>query len=250
MEGQHHVRNNVIRAHVGFAKQVAAQAISRSRIPYELHDDCLSAAHLALVQAAERYDASRGTSFKTFAYPRLYGAVLDYARSAGALPRNAYRSARTHAGCSPMPIPRREARKPEKNADIRLAAVLDYAAAAALSFRLVSLNNNSQLISPERDPECLLAQKEEQEQLQGLLARLSSLERSVITAYYISGKSLSDAARSLRISKGWASKLQSRALNKLKHMYLQEYEAGSAAGSQAAADGNERSYADCRSPRF
>lgn len=44
-------------------------------------EELQSAAYLGLVEAASRFDESKGVSFTTFAYPRIYGAITDYLRS-------------------------------------------------------------------------------------------------------------------------------------------------------------------------
>ena len=51
-------------------------------------DELQSVAYLALVSCAARYDASLGTSFRTYLYRRVTGAMLDYARDED--PRSRY----------------------------------------------------------------------------------------------------------------------------------------------------------------
>jgi RNA polymerase sigma factor (sigma-70 family) len=46
-------------------------------------EELKSAAYLGLVEAASRYKESKGVSFTTFAYPRIFGAIKDYLRSLG-----------------------------------------------------------------------------------------------------------------------------------------------------------------------
>lgn len=46
-------------------------------------EELQSAAYLGLVEAASRYDESRGTTFSTFAFPRINGAINDHLRSLG-----------------------------------------------------------------------------------------------------------------------------------------------------------------------
>jgi len=43
-------------------------------------DEAISCAYLGLVEAAARFDPSRGASFKTFAKHRIAGAIRDGAR--------------------------------------------------------------------------------------------------------------------------------------------------------------------------
>jgi len=43
-------------------------------------DDLVSAGMIGLMEAAERYDSERGTSFATFAYQRIRGSIIDEIR--------------------------------------------------------------------------------------------------------------------------------------------------------------------------
>jgi len=43
-------------------------------------EELQSAAYLGLVEAASRFDESKGIAFSTFAYPRISGAILDHLR--------------------------------------------------------------------------------------------------------------------------------------------------------------------------
>jgi len=47
------------------------------------YDEILSAAYMGLVEAASRFDESKGFAFTTFAYPRIFGAITDYLRQIG-----------------------------------------------------------------------------------------------------------------------------------------------------------------------
>ena len=52
-----------------------------------LHDELISAANLALVEAAESYDPSRGAGFGTWLWWRVKFAVLETLRQEGDMPR-------------------------------------------------------------------------------------------------------------------------------------------------------------------
>jgi len=58
----------------------AQAAIFKRKLPFVGYDEFQSAAYLGLVEAANRFDPSRDTSFKSFAYVRIIGAIKDYLR--------------------------------------------------------------------------------------------------------------------------------------------------------------------------
>lgn len=53
-------------------------------------DDLVSAGTLGLVKAARAYDSSREASFKTYAYIRIRGAIIDELRGASFVPATVY----------------------------------------------------------------------------------------------------------------------------------------------------------------
>ncbi len=72
-------RDELIINHVDFARHVVRKTVAN--LPDRIDLENLEAAGmLGLVEASQRYDDSRGVDFRTFAYPRVRGAVLDELR--------------------------------------------------------------------------------------------------------------------------------------------------------------------------
>lgn len=66
-------------------RKIARRAVSYIRPPLSL-DDLVSAGTIGLLKAARDFDASHEAEFKTYAYIRIKGAVLDELRRASLLP--------------------------------------------------------------------------------------------------------------------------------------------------------------------
>ena len=61
-----------------------------SDVPPEVErSDLISEGYVGLVQAAQKFDVSKGVKFETFAYRRIYGAMCDFLRGLDILPRTA-----------------------------------------------------------------------------------------------------------------------------------------------------------------
>lgn len=61
----------------------------KPRLPHSVSEEELfSAGMVGLLKAARSYDASRGAEFKTYAYHRIRGAMLDELRTLDFLPRS------------------------------------------------------------------------------------------------------------------------------------------------------------------
>jgi RNA polymerase sigma factor FliA len=65
--------------------RIAHRAASYLRPPLSF-EDLVSAGTVGLIKAVRDYDASHGAGFKTYAYIRIKGAILDELRSASILP--------------------------------------------------------------------------------------------------------------------------------------------------------------------
>src|SRR5690348_17118508 len=86
-------RDRVISEHIEVAQQIARR-FARRCPPLVSREDLVGAALLGLTEAAERFDATRGEPFLSFAEKRIRGAVQDELRRGDILPRRARRMSR------------------------------------------------------------------------------------------------------------------------------------------------------------
>ena len=80
-------QNQMIVEHMPLAAAIAAR-IHRRLPPGVALDDLKSTAVLGLMEAVQRYDATRAVEFRTFAKHRITGAVLDALRASDWVPRS------------------------------------------------------------------------------------------------------------------------------------------------------------------
>lgn len=77
----------------------------KPRLPHSVSEEELhSAGMVGLLKAARSYDPSRGAEFKTYAYHRIRGAMLDELRSLDFLPRSLREKAREKGEQAPAVI--------------------------------------------------------------------------------------------------------------------------------------------------
>jgi len=96
-------------------------AVLKQRLPANIEmDDLVSCGVVGLLDAAERFDASRGIKFKTYAEFRIRGTMLDYLREMDYFPR----SARQHANRIQAAYARLEGRLGRPAEDAEVAAEL------------------------------------------------------------------------------------------------------------------------------
>ncbi|TVP45389.1 MAG: FliA/WhiG family RNA polymerase sigma factor [Gemmatimonadales bacterium] len=86
-------RDRLLLEHLPLVHHVARQMLRRRNLDLEL-DDLVSAGTLGLMEALEKFDASRGLAVSTFATPRIQGAILDELRRRDPLGRTSRRRVR------------------------------------------------------------------------------------------------------------------------------------------------------------
>ncbi len=79
--------------YAGLVKRIAYHTMARMPASVQL-DDLIQAGMLGLLEAAQKYDPSRGASFETYAGIRIRGAIVDEMRRGDWAPRSIHRNAR------------------------------------------------------------------------------------------------------------------------------------------------------------
>jgi RNA polymerase sigma-B factor len=73
------IRNELVQRHLGLAHHLAR----RFRFRADQHDDLVQVASIALINAVDRFDPSRGVAFSTFATKTIIGELKHYLRDRG-----------------------------------------------------------------------------------------------------------------------------------------------------------------------
>lgn len=181
-------------------------------------EDLVSAGHEGLLDAARRYDASRGATFRTFAYYRISGALFDEVRRQAPLPHHSYKrlkatEAVTHfgegdAGFEPSAPGLSEAGEEE--------SLDDHILGAALGIRLQLEDENTK--APETSathPEIAYERAELLSLVRQALDEIDTAEADVIRRYYFEERNLEDIASEFGLSKSWVSRLHTRTIARL-----------------------------------
>jgi RNA polymerase sigma factor for flagellar operon FliA len=211
-------RNRLIEEHLDYVRALAIQLkneIGGSKLQLE---ELVAYGSRGLVEAAQRYDPSRGAAFSTFAYYRIRGAIFDGLRQTGWLGRSQW--ARFAAASNEYLGNLGERRAPAV-ATSQSGPALDELGQALGDLTTIFLTSMS---SATRDDLPDAAQPDaatrlEREQLAVLLRealeRLPGKERHLIELHYFEDLTLEEAGRQMGISKSWSSRLHARAIRLL-----------------------------------
>jgi RNA polymerase sigma factor FliA len=195
-----------------------AKKISQS-LPFSPDfEDLVAYGQLGLVEASERFDATRGNSFGTFAFYRIKGAIYDGLREMGAISRS--RSFRFAANANDLLMT--EADDTTYNAG---AATVDdeVKAVEKLVDSLIPiyfLSLDAEGAMEVRDDAAFTAADFEQQDLlesvKKVLEEIEPEESEMLRKIYFQHVSMTDLAAQMGVTKSWVSRLHARAIKHLQ----------------------------------
>lgn len=168
-----------------------------------------------LVEAAARYDPTRGVAFTTFGYYRIRGAIFDGLREQGWLPRSAY--ARYQAAQNDYLENAAERQVPSARSQDPTEAVVDVAATLdqLATIFVTSLDAMEQSDIPDssaQPAEEFVAERQTRQRVRDAVGALPERERKLVELYYFKGLTLQEAGERLGASKSWCSRIHARAI--------------------------------------
>lgn len=194
-------------------------------------DELATAGALGLVEAARRYDPSRGVPFDRFAAQRIRGAILDAVRAADWAPRSVRTLARkleqaeqrlaTELGRSPsldetaaaLGTTRKELHRLQDKVYRSVVLALDYEVNDAdEDLTLVDVLADRDTLEPSEELEA----RELTAFLRDAVALLPDRHRVVISGYFLEGRKSLDLADELGVTESRISQLRSEALAMLR----------------------------------
>ncbi len=196
-------------------------------------EDLFESGILGLIEAAERFDDSKNVKFKTYAFHRIRGAVLDYLRLQDWVPRSvrekdnlikdAYNTLEQKLNRTPHTEEIAEAMGiscsdlDKMLVDINMCSIL-YLEDISFGGNEDSKVKANEIIKDEKTsgPLSNLVSQEEQHILVQAITELPSKEKLVITLYYYEDMLLREIAEVMNLSESRVSQLHHRALMSIR----------------------------------
>lgn len=179
-----------------------------------------------LLEAAKRYDPSKGAAFGTFAWYRVNGAIVDGLRRQTNLPRRAWQMLVALRAANDYLENRAERDRgaaergvaPPQGAD-----ALQSVKSALSSIRTMYMTSLEALVDGGFDSPSTASGPEEDidnarmsRRLRKAFAALPEREKKMLEKHYFEGKNLVEVGEEMGISKSWASRLHAQAIEKLR----------------------------------
>jgi len=197
-----------------------ATRIARS-VPVRVDlEDLVAYGELGLAQAARDYAPDRGAEFTSFAYYRIRGAIYDGMAQMTWTSRAQYRRLR-HLQMAEEVLAEDAASTPLEGSESLesgvhwLRSVTDKLVTVYLTSQSEGSLQDSAIEDPQATASTIVAQQEISQQLHRLIGELPEMERRLIQAVYLDGATLQKASLALGISRSWASRTHTKALETL-----------------------------------
>src|SRR5687768_8754937 len=220
------VRHIVFQVAVHFPRHVDREELAR-------------AGTLGLVEAAQRYDESRGVPFQRFAAQRIRGAILDAVRATDWAPRSVRTLARnlestnlrltTDLGRQPTTEEVAEAMSTTPEELLRLQDRIHRSGVLAPDHRVVDAEEESTLgelltdvLNPE--PGVALEHRELLGYLRDAVKLLPERHRLVVIGYFLASRTSGELARFLGVTESRVSQLRSEAIEMLREGITAQYD--------------------------
>lgn len=217
----------IVEQHGALVKRIAHHLMARLPATVVL-EDLIQAGMVGLLEAAKKYDASKGASFETYAGIRIRGAIIDEVRRGDWTPRSVHRNARRVSEAVQIVEGRtgRDAQDGEVAAELNIsvaeyhALLKDSAESRLFSFdKLVEPQEEGpgeSIAGDDPDP----SDHHEQDDFVKSIAReiegLPEREKLVLSLYYDEELNLKEIGQILGVSESRVSQIHSQAALRLR----------------------------------
>ncbi len=214
----------LIEEHAPLVKRIAYHMLGRLPASVQV-EDLIQSGMIGLLEAAKKFDASKGASFSTFVGIRIRGAMLDELRKGDWTPRSVHRNTRMVSDA----VRTIEARTGQDAKDLEVAAELnlsldeyyailgDTQGSRLFSFDdLLDESDHFDSHSTQQEPGRDIEKIHFQQALAEAIAGLPERERLILSLYYDEELNLKEIGEVLGVSESRVSQLHSQCAARLR----------------------------------
>lgn len=204
--------------------------------PHLSKEDLVSAGVIGLIDAVDRYDASKGTSLKTYCSLRIRGAILDELRRLDWIPRSVHKDSRRLQDAQERASHRlgREPMEEEVRQELGLSEddfqrLLDRVRPASyLSLQETAYDGEDggsllqqDILADDRaiDPSATALHEEDKSLLRQQLLGLPMQQIQILSLYYMEDLRLKEIAEILNLTESRVSQIHTLAIHRLRSAF-------------------------------
>jgi RNA polymerase sigma factor for flagellar operon FliA len=221
-------REALIEAHFSQVRYIAERLAAKLPPSVEC-EDLIGAGMLGLLDAVDKFDASRGVMFKTYAEMRVRGAMLDSLRDLDWAPRSLRRRGREveEAYVKLEQEKGRPASEEEVAAELRLSvrefqlllgdlrglnvSGLEVEGEDEAGFQIRQVPDN-----PAHSPHAMFETAEKRDRLAAEIDRLPERERQIVALYYLEELTMKEIGAVLGVTESRVSQIHTQAVLRLR----------------------------------
>jgi RNA polymerase sigma factor for flagellar operon FliA len=212
-----------IEKHASLVKRIAHHLLSRVPANVQL-DDLIQSGMIGLIEAARKYDGTKGASFETYAGIRIRGSMLDEIRKGDWAPRSVHRNGRKVTEA----IKSLEGRLGRDAKDVEIAQELgvtldeyygylnDSSGSKLFSYDDLPGAESDSIVTQDKTPFENIQKTEFKQALIDGMKTLPEREQLVLSLYYNEELNLKEIGRVLGVSESRVSQLHSQAALRLR----------------------------------
>ncbi len=210
-------RDWLIEKHKPLVLHLAKKVSNSLPFPTDL-EDLIAYGQLGLVEASERFDASRGNTFSTFAFYRVKGAIYDGLREMGAISRS--RTFRFAAHANEMLTTEVDDTSSETGAPTVDDEVKSIEKIIDNLIPIYFLSLDAEGAKEVEDESAFKSADYERQEILDLirevLEEIEPEESEMLQKIYYKHVSMTDLAKQMGVTKSWVSRLHARAIKHLQ----------------------------------
>ena len=213
-------RDELILNHLWLVRHLVGKLAARVPPGVDI-ENLESAGLLGLVEAAQRFDASRGVDFKAFAALRVRGAIIDEARRNSPLPQELLQNVKLVSKAQEKLTPPITIEALAAVTGLTADQVLDALTAIPLT-QMKSLDPNAEELSRVSSDASATEMERDDERrlLADAISSLPERERLIVTLYYKEDLRLKEIGEMLGLSESRVSRLLTAAQFQLREYVL------------------------------
>jgi len=217
-------RDQLVEQHLHLVRSIAAKLKRRLGKTME-PGDLVGYGTQGLIEAAKKFDPKQGTAFSAFAHYRIRGAIFDGMRRMGWYSRSDYarfraeERANEYMAASAEREAGEKAANPSRSPQDKSEVLEDIAEilSGVATVHITSIEAARELPDDRfKAPDEEVVEAEGRDRIRGALAKLPAKERRLMELYYFADMNLEDAGKKLGLSKSWACRLHTRAVNQMR----------------------------------
>ena len=206
------LRDQLIASYLSFTRNLAVRSYRMRADDSVSFDDYLQYARVGLIEALDRYDLSRGTSFESYSSHRIRGSILS-----GLSRDTELRAQRSH--WRELVAERRESLAGRAAEQAGKATLEDFARLAvglAIGLMLEEPADERADESVEANPYAAAELSQMRERVRALVEQLPAREREVVRQHYYEQREFQEVAVKLGVTKGRVSQLHAQGVQRIR----------------------------------